>query len=99
MPYDNGIKLKISPNDYWKPCTDSIVKHSKYKLKLIEQGDYVNGYKVLEISKHFEVQPYRITVMIYKTKDAEFWKSLEEQDIEDIVTHEKFDSAKYITKE
>ncbi len=76
-----------------------IVKHSKYKLELIEQGDYVNGYKVLEIRKHFEVQPYRISIMVYKTKDAEFWKSLEEQDIKDIVTHEQFDSVKYITEE
>lgn len=72
-----------------------IVKHSKNIIDLVEEGDYVNGYKVLEIRKHFEVQPYRISIMVYKTKDAEFWKSIEEQDIEDIVTHEQFDSVKY----
>ena len=76
-----------------------IVKHFKNRIELIEKGDYVNGYKVLEIRKYFEVQPYRISIMVYKTKDSEFWKSLEEQDIENIVTHEQFDSVKYITKE
>ncbi len=77
---------------------EDIAKHSKYKLELIEEGDYVNGYKVLEIRKYFEVQPYRISIMVYKTKDAEFWKSLEEQDIEDIVTHEQFENVKYVTR-
>ncbi len=78
---------------------ENIVKHSKHKLKLIEAGDYVNGYKVLAIEKHFQVQPYRISIMVYKTKDVEFWKSLEEQDIEDIVTKEKFESVKYKVQE
>ena len=77
---------------------EDIAKHSKYKLKLIEEGDYVNGYKVLEIRKYFEVQPYRISIMVYKIKDAEFWKSLEEQDIEDIVTHEQFENVKYVSR-
>ena len=77
---------------------EDIAKHSKYKLELIEEGDYVNGYKVLEITKYFEVQPYRISIMVYKIKDAEFWKSLEEQDIEDIVTHEQFENVKYVTR-
>ena len=74
---------------------EDIVKHSKNIIDLIEVGDYVNGYKVLVIEKHFQVQPYRINIMVYKTKDAEFWISLEEETIEDIVTKEQFESVKY----
>ncbi len=70
-------------------------KHSKNIMELIEVSDYVNGYKVLAIEKHFQVQPYRISIMVYKTKDAEFWISLEEETIEDIVTKEQFESVKY----
>ena len=71
------------------------IKHSKNIIDLIEVGDYENGYKVLVIEKHFQVQPYRINIMVYKTKDAEFWISLEEETIEDIVTKEQFESVKY----
>ena len=72
-----------------------IINHSKNIIKLIEESDYVNGYKVLAIEKYFEVQPYRISIMVYKTKDAEFWKSLEEQDIKNVVTKEQFSSVEY----
>ena len=48
VEYDNGLKLKIDKDEYYKPLVDSIVKHSKNIIDLIEVGDFVNGFPILE---------------------------------------------------
>lgn len=58
-----------------------IVKHSKNIIDLIEVGDYVNGFYV--INKPFNQRIH--------TEFDDFF----EEDIKSVVTKEKFDSIKY----
>ena len=62
--------------------TESIVKHSKNIIDLIEEGDYVNGEKVDLVGKDM--------ILAWKGEIA-FSKS----EIKSIVTKEQFESVKY----
>lgn len=71
---------------------DSIVKHSKNIIDLIECGDYVNGHKVVN--------------EIYGEDDNELYFEIEggfnkakyigEKDIKSVLTNEQFSSLEYI---
>ena len=71
---------------------DNIIKHSFNIIDLIEVGDYVNG-------------EYTIGVCAYKNGNIKFievgelLRELENKDIESIVTHEQFNSIKYVIGE
>ena len=49
IPYDNGIKIRITEIDTWKPTIESIKKHSFNIIDLIEKDDVgiVNCYGLL----------------------------------------------------
>ena len=72
-----------------------IVKHSPKLIDLICEGDYVNGRKIeriVDIShKHNSI------IVVY---DGELWnEEIMEEDIENIVTKEQFESISYkVTK-
>ena len=66
---------------------ERVVKHSKDRKKLIEEGDYVNGEKVSKITKNY-ITVGRIT---YGIKDLKGIKS--------IVTREQYENAEYRFKE
>lgn len=57
-----------------------IVKHSFNIIDLIETGDYVNGYKVLEIEDSIYKNSKRILI---------------QDDIKTIVTKEQFEAMEY----
>ena len=68
---------------------DQIKKHSFNIMDLIEVGDYINGYKLCEItSKHISFEGCRKSKSTYYFEDNDF-------EIHDIVTHEQFDAMKY----
>ena len=73
-----------------------IVKHSPNLTDLIEEGDYVNGKKVVELDFEDET----ILVLPIYTSDElfnaiEHYVHLEHFKIKTIVTHEQFESASY----
>jgi hypothetical protein len=63
---------------------DGMIKHSPNIIDLIEVGDYVNGYPVIDIG-----QDYICVCDFGKSED------LIEEDIKTIVTKEQFESMKY----
>ena len=71
-----------------------IVKHSPNIIDLIEVGDYVNGYKVLEKIKS-NIRENGIHILIFRTHSSETWETFFEDEIESIVTKEQFESMKY----
>lgn len=76
---------------------EDIVKHSKNIIDLIEVGDYVNGYKVINVIKG-ENAPSGKCVDIDSAMDSSlctFW----EEDIKSIVTKEQFKSMEYKVEE
>jgi hypothetical protein len=69
---------------------DSIVKHSKNIIDLIEVGDYVNGSKVIDIARGKKKAIYVEQV------SAGALTPILEKDIKSILTHEQFSSLEYI---
>ncbi len=67
-----------------------IVKHSPNIIDLIEVGDYVNGFKVLDIAQ----APKKALYLEDISQKSALIPRLEE-DIETIVTHEQFKEMEY----
>ena len=70
-----------------------IKNHSKDLIDLIEVGDFVNGYKILEIGniKNSEQRIFTICKSDFKS----ICKIWEEQDIETILTKEQYQANCY----
>lgn len=81
-----------------------IVKHSKNIIDLIEVGDYVNGYKVMQIEDSIYKNSKRILIYKNEKEKYERWIYIQEYDGEihtqdDIVTiwtKEQLKSIEYI---
>ena len=80
-----------------------IVNYSQNLIDLIEVGDYVNGYKVLEIADSIYKNSKRILIYRNEKERYERWIYIQEfdgkiytqDDIVEIVTKELFSSVKY----
>ena len=70
-----------------------IAKHSKNIIYLIEEGDYVNGEKILRITDlEMKEKKLFVTFKFGKTEHCVLWSN---EDIKSIVTKEQFNSIKY----
>lgn len=95
---DTGFIDKL--NQYWlfneKYKKLNIVKHSPNIIDLIEEGDYVNGYKVFKA--HLESETYGKYVDIYcpsMNLKLEFLEHTFPEQIKSIVTKEMMESVEY----
>ncbi len=73
------------------------IKHSKNIIDLIEVGDYVNGYKILNITEIDNNKDKKVFT-IFKNGKTEFVDIWENKDINSIVTHEQFENINYEVK-
>ena len=104
VKYDNfEYHIKISEDDIWKCGRDFIVKHSKQLKDLIEVGDYVNGYKVINIIKN-KINNNKLIAVGNTDYEFETVKELTEtngikllgcKDIKTILTKEQFEANCY----
>ena len=69
---------------------DYIVKHSKNIIDLVEEGDYVNGYKVTRIEDNYYPKTKCIICENYNVKHI-----FDNKVIKSIVTHEQFANVEY----
>lgn len=71
---------------------------ASYKLiDLIEEGDYVNGYKVLDILKGFKILVDKLELNTY---DGNYYlKQFTNNEIKSIVTKEQFENNCYNVEE
>lgn len=80
-----------------------ITKHSKNIIDLIEVGDYVNGYKVLDKQDSIYENSKRILIYRNQKERYERWIYIQEydgkihtqDDIKSIVTKEQFKAVEY----
>lgn len=70
---------------------EDIIKHSSNIIDLIEVGDIVNGYKVLEIRRNNN----RILIGVYKDTETVIYQSLANENVKRIVTKEQFKGMEY----
>lgn len=92
------IYIKMSNNDL--PISfniNSVVKHSKNIIDLIEVGDIVNGYKVINVINE-EPCPSGKCIDIDSSKDSSEC-TLWEEDIRTILTKEQYEANCYKVKE
>jgi len=73
---------------------NNVIKKASHNIiDLIEVGDYVNGYKVVDIKIFSDGNKY---VVIATEKHQSFWKDkVFEDEIKSIVTKEQFESISY----
>lgn len=71
---------------------DIAVKHSKNIIDLIEVGDYVNGYRILEKTK---IKNGEMQICILKDNNISNWRTINDKTLKTIVTHEQFASIEY----
>lgn len=82
---------------------DEIVQHSKKIIDLIEVGDYINEYKVLEIEDSIYENSKRILIYKNNKESYERWIYIQEydgkihtqDDIETILTKEQYQANCY----
>ena len=75
---------------------DNILKHSKNIIDLIEVGDYVNSYRILNIVNLANSDKKVFTICKSDFKDiCRVWS---EEDIETILTHELYNTNCYKVK-
>ena len=97
---DNHLKLD-NYYDGYKYLThieekEDIVKHSKNIIDLIEEGDYVNGYRILEKTK---IKNMEMQICILKDNNYSDWRTINEKTLKSIVTKEQFAQVEYRVEE
>lgn len=76
-----------------------IKQHSKNITDLIEVGDYVNGYKVVDIMENMETGEIHLEMTSDYTNEIIGDCTIYNDDIKSIVTHEQFASIEYKVEE
>lgn len=75
-----------------------IVKHSKQLIDLIETGDFVNGYRVLDITKIVEdIEAFKtiyskeeISICVFVNEAGAYYIDIRDTDIKTILTKESY---------
>lgn len=74
---------------------NEIVKHSPNIIDLIEVGDYVNGYKVVDIMEDMQTGEIHLEMTSDYTNQEIGDCTIYNKDIKTIVTHEQFKAMEY----
>lgn len=75
---------------------ENIAKHSKNIIDLVEVGDYVNGYRILEKTK---IKNGEMQICILKDNNISNWRTINDKTLKTIVTHEQMQSIEYKVEE
>lgn len=78
--------------------TTDILKHSKNIIDLIEVGDFVNGYRVIEFKKS-NIRDSGIQILVYRNHQYEQWETIFENEIKNILTKEQYNQNCYRLEE
>lgn len=108
---ENGIYIDTTfLDDYAEESNfvkyKDIKNHSARIIDLIEVGDYVNDYKVLELVDSIYSNSKRVLIYKNEKEKSEIWKYIQEHDgklhtqddIKSIVSKEQFKNAIYDVK-
>lgn len=105
---ENGVCIDTTFFDDYAEETNfvkykDIKKHSARIIDLIEIGDYVNDYKVLELVDSIYSNSKRVLIYKNEKEKSEIWKYIQEydgklhtqDDIKSIVSKEQFKNISY----
>lgn len=109
--YTQTIKKDIQLQDFINCNDGKITKHSKNLIDLIEEGDYVNGYKITKIIIETNLGNNEVKIHLYSSRenitkenlivitDCEFKVGTELEPIKTILTHEQYEQNCYRVEE
>ena len=90
---DTGLTISFIKKDFTQEEMAQYYKHSDSIIDLVEKGDYVNGYKVLDILKGFKILVDKLELNTY---DGNYYlKQFTNDEIKSIVTKEVFKANEY----
>lgn len=75
---------------------DNIISHSKNIIDLIDYGDYVNGYKVIEIDEYKTIGD--VLEKYLKVDCSKLLNVIYKKDIKTILTKEQMEANQYVVK-
>lgn len=76
-----------------------ITKHSPNIIDLIEVGDYVNGYKVIDVMEDMQTGELHLEMPMDYTNQEKGDCTIYNKNIKSIVTKEQFQNVQYTIKE
>ena len=85
--------------DFFNNYFEVIIKNSQNIIDLIEEGDYVNGYKVLDVVEDMKTRELHLEMPMDYTNPELGDCTIYNKDIKDVVTKEQFNQLKYIVDE
>lgn len=77
---------------------DSIVKHSSNIIDIIEVGDYVNGYKVLDTMEDMQTGEIHLEMPTDYTNEELGDCTIYNKDIKSIVTKQQMEAIQYVVE-
>jgi hypothetical protein len=92
-PTDDTVIYVVTDN--WVGMYEEIVKHSKNIIDLIEVGDYVNGYKVVDIMEDMKTGELHLEMTSDYTNQEIGDCTIYNKNIKSIVTKEQFKEMEY----
>lgn len=99
--FDSKVEYSLGIPEYRLQDTifdKVIVKHSLNVIDLIEEGDYVNGYKVIDVLENLETGELHLEMTMDYTNPELGDCTIYNKDIKDVVTKEKYNQMKYIVQ-
>lgn len=93
IEFDEGGNISTYKN---KQVEEFITKHSPNIIDLIEEDDYVNGYKVIDVLENLETGELHLEMPMDYTNKELGDCTIYNKDIKDVVTKEQFNQMKYI---
>ena len=91
---EGNIRELVGETVFGADITEIITKHNKNIIKLVETGDYVDGYKILELKKAIR-QNDTIYICIYKDTEHTIWRTINDNNIKSILTKEQYKANAY----
>lgn len=82
--------------DFFNNYFEVIIKNSLNIIDLIECGDYVNGYKVIDVLENLETGELHLEMPMDYTNKELGDCTIYNKDIKDVVTKEQYNQMKYI---
>ena len=90
---DTGLTISFIKKDFTQEEMAQYYKHSDSIIDLVEKGDYVNGYKVLDILKGFKILVDKLELNTY---DGNYYlKQFTNNQIKTILTKEQYENNCY----
>ena len=90
---DTGLTISFIKKDFTQEEMAQYYKHSDSIIDLVEKGDYVNDYKILEIVKGFKVIVDKLEL---NTRDGNYYlKQFTNNEIKSILTKEQYENNCY----